>query len=87
MLRNLIRKNLGAAVSRPPLNAAISVATRNISYTNWPFLSEEHVMIAETAKSFAESELQPRAFDVSRLALYFLIILPYCELPAHISTG
>jgi hypothetical protein len=30
-------------------------------YTNWPFLKEEHVMIAETARNFANTELAPYA--------------------------
>jgi butyryl-CoA dehydrogenase len=31
------------------------------TYLNWPFLKEEHVMIAKTCRNFAETELIPIA--------------------------
>ena len=34
------------------------------SYTQWPILSEEHIMIAETARNFADAELAPIAHEV-----------------------
>jgi len=51
-----VRSSLALAVSKAAPNRA---ASRN--YTNWPFLKEEHVMIAETARNFADTELAPIA--------------------------
>lgn len=36
------------------------------AYTNWPFLTEEHVMIADSCKAFAASELAPIASKVDK---------------------
>jgi butyryl-CoA dehydrogenase len=35
-------------------------------YTNWPFLKEEHVMVAETCRNFANDVLAPQAAQVDR---------------------
>jgi len=65
LLRNLIGQtarrhiNLSCAASRTP-------SVRHFSYIHWPFFSEEHVMIQESTKAFAESELQPIAFEVDK---------------------
>lgn len=34
---------------------------QNRQYTHWPFLKEEHVMVAETCRQFANEELAPLA--------------------------
>lgn len=39
-------------------------------YTNWPFLSEEHVMIANSCRNFADMELVPNAARFDRLHEY-----------------
>lgn len=35
-------------------------------YTAWPFLKEEHIMISQTCKSFAETELMPIAAKIDK---------------------
>ena len=34
---------------------------RSPGYTSWPFLSDYHVMIANTCRNFADTELSPKA--------------------------
>jgi alkylation response protein AidB-like acyl-CoA dehydrogenase len=36
------------------------------TYTHWPMLQEEHVMIAEMAKNFADTELMPIASKIDK---------------------
>mmetsp|Transcript_8829 Transcript_8829/g.14692 ORF Transcript_8829/g.14692 Transcript_8829/m.14692 type:complete len:391 (-) Transcript_8829:156-1328(-) len=36
------------------------------NYTHWPLLKEEHVMIADMARSFADTELAPIAYKVDQ---------------------
>ena len=36
------------------------------SYSDWPFLKEEHLMISSTCRQFAESELAPIAAALDR---------------------
>ena len=66
LLRNVVRqtsrRHTQAAVSKIAKNAP---NVRNFSYIHWPIFSEEHVMIQESTRAFAEAELQPIAFDVS----------------------
>lgn len=35
-------------------------------YTAWPYLKEEHLMIAQTCRNFAETELKPVAAKVDK---------------------
>lgn len=44
---------------------ASRMATRR-TYTHWPILTEEHVMIAQTCRNFAETELKPIAHKVDK---------------------
>ena len=45
---------------------ATATATASRSYSDWPFLKEEHVMIADMCKTFAETELKPIAGQLDR---------------------
>lgn len=36
------------------------------AYTNWPYLKEEHVMIAQTCRNFADTELKPIAQKIDQ---------------------
>lgn len=36
------------------------------NYTNWPFLKEEHLMISQTCKEYADAELSPIAGDLDK---------------------
>lgn len=47
---------VASSLSRPSL----SVARR--TYLNWPYLKEEHIMIAQTCRDFAEKEVAPVAY-------------------------
>ena len=43
------------------INTAVK-GLRNVRhYSNWPFLKEEHVMISQTCRSFADEVLSPQA--------------------------
>lgn len=48
-------------------------------YTQWPFLKEEHVMISEMCKQFAETELKPHAamLDKEHKFVLFIYILEF----------
>ena len=52
------------SIAKTAIKARSASATR--SYTNWPFLKEEHIMIQETARNFADSELAPIAGSVDK---------------------
>jgi butyryl-CoA dehydrogenase len=43
-----------------------NVFIKTQSYTNWPFLSEEHCIVADSCKSFAAAELAPYASKVDK---------------------
>jgi butyryl-CoA dehydrogenase len=47
-------------------------ASKKVSrnYTQWPFLKEEHVMIAQTCRTFAENELKPMAAKIDRERMF-----------------
>lgn len=40
------------------------------TYLDWPFLKEEHVMIAQTCRNFAETELKPIASKTDKEHLF-----------------
>ncbi|RYG67816.1 hypothetical protein EON64_06595 [archaeon] len=40
--------------------------TTRRGYTNWPFLKEEHIAVAQTCRNFAETELKPIAAKVDK---------------------
>ena len=65
MLAGSLRKSTVAVGSRLIGRGA---ASRN--YTSWPMLSEEHVMIAEMAKNFADTELAPIAHKTDKEHLF-----------------
>lgn len=52
-----------------PLRAASKSVGRR-TYLNWPMLSEEHVMIAQTCRNFADSELIPIAGKLDKEHLF-----------------
>jgi butyryl-CoA dehydrogenase len=46
------------------LRSVSKCATRN--YTNWPYLKEEHIMISQMCRNFAETELKPIASKIDK---------------------
>ncbi len=45
-------------------------ANASRSYTDWPYLKEEHVMIAQMCRNFAETELKPIAGKLDKEHLF-----------------
>ena len=58
-------RTLGKTVASRARTATVT-ATASRSYSDWPFLKEEHVMIADMCKTFAETELKPIAGQLDR---------------------
>ena len=58
-------RTLGKTVVSRARTATVT-ATASRSYSDWPFLKEEHVMIADMCKNFAETELKPIAGQLDR---------------------
>jgi len=52
-----------------PLRTACKALGRR-TYLNWPLLTEEHVMIAQTCRNFADTELAPIAGKLDKEHLY-----------------
>lgn len=46
------------------LKRSVPVAVRR--YTNWPFLKDDHRMLAEMCRNFADTELAPIAGSVDK---------------------
>ncbi len=40
------------------------------NYTQWPYLKEEHLMIAQTCRDFANNELKPIAAKIDKERLF-----------------
>lgn len=51
--------------ARLSANASV-VAVAQRTYFDWPLLKEEHVMIGQTCRSFAETELMPIASKIDK---------------------
>lgn len=60
----IINKNLRASQLSSPLKSGTRM------YTEWPILKEEHVMISDMAKNFAETELAPIARKTDKEHLF-----------------
>jgi butyryl-CoA dehydrogenase len=54
-----------ARLSAATTNASV-VAVAQRTYFDWPLLKEEHVMIGQTCRSFAETELMPIASKIDK---------------------
>eukprot|EP01035_Chromulina_nebulosa_P027574 gene27574-36283_t len=60
-MMKLMQKSATLALRRPNL-----VRLSQRSYQDWPFLKEEHIMISQTCRNFADTELVPIAAKVDK---------------------
>jgi butyryl-CoA dehydrogenase len=47
-------------------NSLFKLHPRKSNYSNWPFLTSEHLMISQSCKSFADTELVPIAAKIDK---------------------
>ena len=87
LLRNLIRQTTKRHVNGASKIAKNAPNVRHFSYIHWPFFSEEHVMIQESTRAFAEAELKPIAFDVCERILNVHTLFHSCCFVLNICTA
>lgn len=67
MISNSVRI-INGKLRSPQLSSSLKSGVR--MYTEWPFLKEEHVMISDMAKNFAQTELAPIAHKTDKEHLF-----------------
>jgi hypothetical protein len=60
MFLNICRSSIRICQSKLKFSKVL-VSTRQ--YTQWPMIKEEHIMISDLCKNFAETELKPIASE------------------------
>ncbi len=60
----MFAQSLKSVKSLRSVTSCVSGVARK--YTNWPYLKEEHVMIAQMCRNFAETELKPIAAKIDK---------------------